>query len=183
MTDTGGSDDLISQLQHVLDEKGIAVDVASFLAPQPSDAAPTEDVPVEAPAEVPAPDPTVTEPSASSTTDPGSSEPSAPATESTPDSATAPTSPVVATGIAAVEELKTRFPVASTVAPGQATIDSTVTQGNRVTTQGAITPNNPLKVLTDRVEDHFNELSKVVSDIEAILDRLKTLTNSIGVGL
>ena len=169
MTDTGGSDDLISQLQHVLDEKGIAVDVASFLAPQPSDAAPAEDVPVEAPAEVPAPDPTVT--AEAETTGGGET------------TSSSPPSPVVATGIAAVEELKTRFPVASTVAPGQATIDSTVTQGNRVTTQGAITPNNPLKVLTDRVEDHFNELSKVVSDIEAILDRLKTLTNSIGVGL
>lgn len=169
MTDPASTDDLVSQLQHVLDERGINVDVASFLAPEPSPGSTgsADDVEPQNP-EATAAVPTVTE-------DPTES--------ASGSSAATAASPTVEAGKAAVAELKTRFPTPVTVAPGQATIDDTVTQGNRVTTQAAVTPNNPLKVLTDRVEDHFNELGKVVSDIEAILARLKTLTNNIGVGL
>lgn len=87
--------------------------------------------------------------------------------------------PAVEAGKAALAEV-----VARTTSPaGPATIDSTVTQGNRVVPASALTPNDPLKVLTDRVRDHWYNLQPVMGDLRVILAELETLSNKIGVGL
>lgn len=63
-----------------------------------------------------------------------------------------------------------------------ATIDASVTQGNRVTTAEALNPESPLKRLLDKVEEHFGLGTNVVNDLRAVADELEALLNRLKVG-
>ena len=63
-----------------------------------------------------------------------------------------------------------------------ATIDSSVTQGNRITTQQALTPNDPVKILIDKITRHFDSVNPVLADIRAAVDQLQALLDRLKVG-
>jgi methyl-accepting chemotaxis protein len=73
--------------------------------------------------------------------------------------------------------------VEAAVPPGGATIDDTVTQGNRVTTVAAQTENNPVKILTDKIKDHFDAVTPIIADLRATVDSLDTELNKLRAGL
>ena len=96
-----------------------------------------------------------------------------------PDTETPPKNELVEKGLAALETLTQRV----TSPTGPATIDASVTQGNRVIPYNKTVPNDPLKIYADRIADHFHKLQPVIADFEATLNELKTLANQIGIGV
>lgn len=86
---------------------------------------------------------------------------------------------IISRGQAALEEL-----IARTVSPaGPVTLDGSITQGNRVVPSMLLVHDDPMKIITDRVKDHYGNLVGVINDLEASLTQLKALCNKIGVGL
>ena len=63
-----------------------------------------------------------------------------------------------------------------------ATIDGSVTQGNRVTTARAITPEDPLNVAYAKIAEHFDNATHIVSDLHAIATEREGLLNRLRVG-
>jgi hypothetical protein len=90
------------------------------------------------------------------------------------DSVVAEVEGVVDDGVAAVDR---------SARVGPATVDSDVQQGNRVTVAGALTPDNPVKILTDKIKAHYDALTPLIADVRARLDDIEAELNKVRVGL
>jgi hypothetical protein len=61
-------------------------------------------------------------------------------------------------------------------------IDSSVTQGNRVVSAAQVTPENPVKVLEDKIRSHFDAVTPVVAELRRTADEVEALLNQLRVG-
>jgi hypothetical protein len=66
---------------------------------------------------------------------------------------------------------------------GGVTVDSAVTQGNRVTTTTALDPENPYSLLVSRIKNHASLVTPIISALRAKADELEAELNKLGVGL
>jgi hypothetical protein len=64
-----------------------------------------------------------------------------------------------------------------------ATIDDSVTQGNRVTTNRALTPNDPVKIYQDKIKEFHASAMLLMGDLRAFVNEMEDRLNKLRVGL
>jgi hypothetical protein len=65
---------------------------------------------------------------------------------------------------------------------GTTVVDSSVTQGNRLKTQGQLEPNNPVTILQNKIDRHFSEMTNVVHTLRVMADQAEEALNKLRVG-